>query len=255
MSLSLTTLVFVTLPLVGAAGEIVTSPRVDEAAHARVGEMVRDALARDPRLDVVVWDKAPVDTRCTRDPACLSRTADAYAARYVLFGQTGRGGALYYLLLDGYDVRLGTYAGRESVHTGTEGDLAHALDRMIDAVVNRLAIRADNDVPTRVLFLGMLDVPEADESQSVLSRIPWMVLAAGAMMTVGVVAQGVALGFLVAAVSRDQAAANADLQFDAYVIQRQRNLLTSLALMSGTVGLSFFTFAAMSATYGVLEEL
>lgn len=253
--LSSPALLVVALHLIGAAEETVMSPRLDDETHVRVSSAVKDALSRDPRLDVVTWTNAPVDTRCTRDPACISRAADAHQARFVIFGQTGRGGPLLYLLLDAFDVRLGTYAGRESVHTGTEADLEVALEPMIDAVVGRLALQSENLAPVRVLFLGLLEAPLDDGEEGVLSRVPMIAYGAGGLVAVGLLAQGVALSLLVGAAFRDQAALNAELQFDAYVIQQQRNLLTSLALMSGAMGLGFFTFAAMAATYGVFEEL
>jgi hypothetical protein len=248
-------LFFITLQLVSAQSDVVTSPRLDAETHARVTSAVGDALARDPRLDVVTWKEEALDTRCTRDPACLSRAADAHSARFVIFGQAGRGGPLLYLILDGFDVRLGSFAGRESVHTGTEADLAGSLDRMVDAVVGRMALSSDSGEPTRVLFLGLVEAPLADDDESVFGRIPWIAYGAGGLVAIGLLAQGIALSLLVAAAVRDQDAANAELQFDAYVIQQQRNLLASLALMTGAMGLSFFTFAAMTGTYGLLEEL
>lgn len=253
--LSSSALFVFTLQLFGAQSEVITSPRLDAETHARVSAAVGEALARDPRIDVVTWDKEALDTRCTRDPACLSKAADAHSARFVVFGQTGRGGPLLYLLLDGFDVRLGTFAGRESVHTGTEADLAASLDRMVDAVVGRMAVQSESGVPTRVLYLGLVEAPLADNDENVLGRIPWIAYGAGGLVVIGLLAEGVALSLLVAAAVRDQDAASAELQFDAYVIQQQRNFLASLALMSGAMGLSFFTFAAMAGTYALAEEL
>jgi len=251
---SSTIALFALLSVIGRASPV-ESPRVDDATRAELsGDVVR-ALSEDPRVDVVLWDGEPLDLGCTRDPACLGRAADRAGARYIVFGQTGRGGPLHFVILDGYDVRTGAFAGRESVHTGSVDDLRAAVARMTPAVVTRLAIPGDGAQRTRVLSLGFLEAPSRDDDESVLAAVPAVVWGALALVVVGAVAEGVALGLVAWAVERDVAAAEAPLQHDAYVLQRQRNLVFAASLMAGAMGVGLFTFAAMAGTYGLVEEL
>lgn len=249
------TLAFISLLTVVGVASPVDSPRVDDATRTELTDDVARALTDDPRVDVVLWDGEPLDLGCTRDPACLGRAADRAGVRYIVFGQTGRGGPLHYVILDGYDVRTGAFAGRESVHTGSVEDLRVAVARMTPSVVTRLSIPSDGVTRTRVLSLGLLEAPAKGDDESVLASVPAVVWGAFALVVVGVVAEGVALGLLAWAVERDVAAAEAPLQHDAYVLQRQRNLVFAASLMAGAMGVGLFTFAAMAGTYGLVEEL